>query len=444
MKKAKKFLAVLLSGILLLSNTTCINAKETKWPKCPKISAKAGIVMEVSTGTILAEKNIHEQHYPASTTKLMTALLALENCSLNEIVTFSHDAIFNVEGSSVGIRVGEKITMEDCLYALMLESANEVAYAIAEHIAGSMPAFVTMMNKRAKELGCTNTHFNNPHGLFDKKHYSSAYDLALISKEVLKNPIFRQITSTKMYTIPKTNKSKKPRPINTHNQMLPLRPHAYEGCFGGKTGYTQKARYNLATFAKKDGMELISIIMCENQMSDQYIDTPKLLDFGFKNFTLHDISTGEEAAENPLLPDTSLFSGDLLSSSSPIQVAKGKTLAVLPKKADMSSLTQRVEFSSAALQEGENLFAQNIYTYNGKDVGQSDLLVNYIKPSVTLLSETSKTTDKRITEKHSQKMFRVLIVFVIFLGIILTGFLLYVKKRRKRSNSLYFDKSLFK
>ena len=178
--------------------------------------------MEQETGTILYSKNMDDQHYPASITKIMTALLVLENCDLDETVTFSAEAVYGTElgSSSIARDVGEEMTVEQTLYGMMLESANECAYALGEHVAGDIPTFVDMMNERAKELGCTNTHFNNTNGLPDEEHYTSAHDMALIARAAYAIPKFAEIVGTKNYTIPPTNKHEDSTPLNNHHQML--------------------------------------------------------------------------------------------------------------------------------------------------------------------------------------------------------------------------------
>ena len=155
--------------------------EEPGWPSGPSIVAESGIVMEVSTGTILYSKNMHAQYYPASITKIMTALLAMENCELDEQVTVPHEAVYMEDkGSHIALDEGEVLSVEDCLYGMMLASANDAAYALAIHIGGTIEKFAEMMNERARELGCEDSNFVNPHGLPDERHVSSAYDLSLI------------------------------------------------------------------------------------------------------------------------------------------------------------------------------------------------------------------------------------------------------------------------
>ena len=272
------------------------------WPDGVKTQSKSAIVMEVNTGTVLYEKKSHEKHYPASITKIMTVLLAIENCDMDEVVTFSADAVFKNEGdtSHIARNLGEKLTMEQCLYAVMLESANECAYAVAEHVGqklgGDYRTFIDLMNKRAKELGCTDTHFNNCNGLPDEDHWVSAYDMALISAEAYKNETFRMIAGSPSYTLPKTNKCKAEYPCHNHHKMIyPFRgdsSHLYQYCTGGKTGYTTVANNTLVSFAEKDGITLVCVVM-DAATPDHYTDTRKLFDYCFENFQALNISEND-------------------------------------------------------------------------------------------------------------------------------------------------------
>lgn len=191
------------------------------WPSGPSVVAESGIVMEVSTGTILYSKNMHVQYYPASITKIMTALLAMENCGLDEMVTVPHEAVYmDDKGSHIALDEGEELTVEDCLYGMMLASANDAAYALAVHVGGTIENFADMMNKRAKELGCQDSNFVNPHGLPDERHVSSAYDMALITREALKHEIFRIVSKTVYYEIQPTDKQPDLIPMSNHHKML--------------------------------------------------------------------------------------------------------------------------------------------------------------------------------------------------------------------------------
>ena len=299
MRKQKR-LSGILAGIICLFPLSSIPANaQAYWPNGPEVQAESAVVMEASTGTILYEKNPHEELYPASITKIMTTLLAVENCSLDEEVTFSYESVHNIDRESTHISrdVGEVMTMEQCLYAVMLGSANECAYAVAEHAGKGFENFIAMMNDKAQKLGCQNTHFNNPHGLTEEEHYTSAYDMALISQAAMKNDTFRAITGTKRYTIPVTNKHpNEETPLVNHHKMLTNyqgdTAYLYDDCIGGKTGYTDLARRTLVTFAERDGMTLICVVMKENSNVD-YLDTRLLLDYCFDNFTMWNISEHE-------------------------------------------------------------------------------------------------------------------------------------------------------
>ena len=226
--KITRFLCLLL-GMILLTGSMCIPVYAAEyWPEGPEVVSPNVIVMEASTGTVLYDRDSLEAHYPASITKIMTTLIALENSDLNDIVTFSDAAIDNTEGSGIARDYGEQMTMEQCLYAVMLASANECAYAVAEHVGGTIENFVAMMNEKAKELGCQNTHFANPHGLHDENHYTCCYDMALIAMAAYQNETFRIIVGTARYTIPPTNKHAEQTDLQNHNEMLyPFQTNKY-------------------------------------------------------------------------------------------------------------------------------------------------------------------------------------------------------------------------
>ena len=196
------------------------------WPDNVYIQAEGGIVMDADSGTVLFGKNIHERYYPASITKILTALIVIENCDLDEMVTFSYDAIFNVEenSSNMAASVGDTLTVRDCLYGLMLASANESANALAEHVAGSTEAFAELMNQKAAELGCQDSHFANPSGLNDPNHYTSAYDMALIMQAALQNETFVEIDSALYYKHAPIKQYPDPEDphnvVYAHHQML--------------------------------------------------------------------------------------------------------------------------------------------------------------------------------------------------------------------------------
>lgn len=253
------------------------------WPQGPAIYAESGILVDLDTQEILYSKNIDKQLYPASITKIMTTLVAIESSSPEEPVTFSQHALDSIEwdSSNIGCRLNETLTMEQCWYAMMLNSANEVCCGVAEHISGSIEAFVEKMNQKAAELGCTNTHFSNPNGLPDETHYTTAHDMALIANAAYQNETFRQVFSTRQYEIPPTPQYTETRYLYNHHKMMqPDTEYYYEGCLGGKTGYTETALNTLVTIASRNGKNLLCVTM-RTQGRQVYTDTASLFDYGF-------------------------------------------------------------------------------------------------------------------------------------------------------------------
>ncbi len=253
---------------------TPIRAEETMWAP-PSLSAVSALLMEADSGAIVLEKNAHTRLPMASTTKIMTALVALELAAPETVISVDGRAV-GTEGSSVYLCEGEKLTLEELLYALILESANDAAVAIAIGVAGSEEAFVDEMNRKATSLGLSDTHFANPHGLDAEAHYTTAYELALIAREALKNPLLKTIVSTRKTTIPHQD-TDGVRLLVNHNKML----RQYEGCIGVKTGYTQKSGRCLVSAAERDGVVMIAVTI---DSPDDWNDHTKLLDYGFANY----------------------------------------------------------------------------------------------------------------------------------------------------------------
>ncbi len=418
------------------------------WPDGPGVYAEAAIVMEASTGLILYEKNIHEDYYPASITKILTALIAIENSSLGEVVTFSRNAIFDVEADSsrIGIDVGEQLTMQQCLYGILLESANEVTYAVAEHIAGSVPAFAEMMNKRAKELGCQDSNFVNPHGLPDDNHYTSAYDMALITREAMKNETFRKIFGTRTYQIPPTNIQSEVRNLRNHHKFVLRQEYRYDDCIGGKTGYTSKARYTLVSVAKRGDLELISVIMRVDSNDHQYADSAKLLDFGFDNFSIYsiaDLESSQALTESPMFTRyNSLLSG----SDSPIVTDEDGYL-VLPNTASFEDASKEVTFySKADPAPSREVIGKISYTYDGKYVGGADILYDdtdkpELIPNKAVKNNPADEPDEPSApiqeEGGSLRPIIIGSIIGLFLLIIILYFVLVERPRLKRRNAYY-------
>lgn len=247
----------------------------------PTVSAEGAVLLNCNTGQILYGKNYSTAFYPASITKIMTALLTAENCSMNETVTFSESATTNLESGAVTINLtaGDQLTVEQCMYALLLKSANEVANGLAEHISGSVSAFADLMNARAAQLGCTGTHFANPNGLNNSTHVTTPYDMALIARAAYANSTVAAVSSTLSYSLPATKNSSGMTVSMGHKMLYPSDSRYYEGIVGGKTGYTSKAGNTLVTCVERNGLRLVAVVM--KASGTHYTDTKAMLDYGF-------------------------------------------------------------------------------------------------------------------------------------------------------------------
>lgn len=343
------------------------------WPSGPQISAQAAILMDANTGVILYSKNMDEKLYPASTTKIMTCLLAMEQGNLDDMVKFTKEAVFSVpaDGSNMGMDVGESITLEQCLYGILVGSANEVANAVAEHIGGTIDNFVSMMNDRAEELGCTNTHFVNANGLYDDDHYTSVYDLALISRAFFQNEMLCKIGNTSRYHFESTSTQPDDFYLNNKHKLI-TGEIPYDGICGGKTGYTDEARQTLVTCAEQNGMKLICIVFKEESPS-QFTDTVELFDYGFHNFHVMNISENEKDY-NIEATGFLQIGNDIFGSSKPILSIDTNSYVIIPNTIDFSDLNSEIDYSIS----DENRIAQILYSYHDTYVGNAylDLAAN--------------------------------------------------------------------
>lgn len=319
----------------------------------PDTYSSACLLMEESTGKILYSKNANSIMYPASTTKIMTAILTLENCKLSDTAVVSHNAVFSIPSgySTASLVEGEVLTIEQLLNVLLIPSANDAAVVLAEHIAGSVEAFSDMMNSKAVELGCLNTHFVNPNGIHNENHYSTAYDLALIGRYAMQFPTFKEISSKTRYTLPITNAySKEDRIFNTTNDLI--KPnysssptnYYYKYATGGKTGYTDPAGQCIVATATKDNISLIAVTLhgdfTEDNLSQRALDCKALFEYGFNNFSMVSIAQKGDVASNMKVPNATKDSSslDLLYSDD--------IYAFVPNGFDTSSVTPNIKLSS--------------------------------------------------------------------------------------------------
>jgi len=468
MKPVKKLICCLLCGLLFLNiNTsayaTTIDAEDDAqrrlsltvesneilhWPSGPTVGAESAILMEANTGTILYAKNINARLYPASTTKILTTLVAIENSDLSEMVNFSTEAVFSIEraSSNMGMDVGQSITMEQCLYGILVYSANEVANAVAEHIAGSIDGYVDMMNTRAAEIGCTNSHFVTTNGLHDDNHYTSAYDLALIAKEFFKNETLAKISGTKYYKIEPTDTQPDLIELYTHNQLTNGK-YDYEGYIGGKTGYTSVARQTLVSCAERNGLKLICVVMKEDSPS-QFTDTIALFDYGFQNFKKMNISENEK---NYIIDESDFFKNDssFFGNNETIMSVNKNNFVVVPNDVDFPDLTSELTYDSE--NNEDSVVALIHYYYQGVPIGNAQVLLatdnyySYDFESPVIESENypaNNETDKNIIFINVVKIiFVILCLIVIFLFLIfLRSFLKSYNFSKKRHRTIFKTK----
>ena len=387
------------------------------WAQGPHIYSEAGIVMDADSGAILYAKNIDNPHYPASITKMLTGLVALENNELTDIVTITpEDYNFLKSGDNhIGLKKDEQITMEDALHGTLLASGNEVAHAVASNTEGGYDNFIKLMNEKAKELGCQNSNFVNSHGLHDDEHYTSARDMALIASACFQNADFMRITGTKEYTIPTTNVTNETRAIAQHHKMLfSWRSQYYEYCVGGKTGYTDKALNTLVTLASKDGMNLVAVVLRTHGTGNTYKDTRAMLDFAFESFSK--LSVTEDMVE---------VSG--------LKAVAEDAHVTLPSGIAFEQLDHTVENPTALGDKSGKL----IYTYEGQPVGEveftiTDEFYNEIH-GIEEIKENDNTEKKRTSSKTIiSVILKIVLVLIIVLAILYILLLCYVAYRRKQ------------
>lgn len=411
--KRKRIFAALMAGIIMVGSIGSSTAQAAaKWPKGPdkgSLSSASAIVMELSTGTVLYSKNIHKKHYPASITKIMTSLLTLENSSPSDVVTFTEAEAHGIEtgSSSMYCVPGEKFTIEQVLYGIMLQSANEMCLVAADHVAGSVDKFVEMMNQRVAQLGLKDTHFMNPNGLHNDDHYTSAYDMACIAREAWKNPSFQKICGTRTYQVKSTNKRKASEILGgqllNHHQMI----NGYETSsryekdyvIGGKTGYTSMAHSTLVTFAEKDGMQLVSVIMKGNSSKqgepNEYTDTTRILDYAFEKFSKHAVN-GENSDVNENLFNT--FDSYFNADQSPLRLS-AESAVILPKGVALRKAKQQIQYdNSVKLQDGENVIGTVKYTYDGRMVGSTDIIYDSTKSASHQDEASRRIVDSEIRQ----------------------------------------------
>lgn len=394
------------------------------WPTGPSVYAQSAIVMEADSGVILYAKDMEAKHYPASITKIMTALVTLEHCELDEEIEYSYHATHSIEygSSSIARTEGEILTVEETLYGLMLASANECANALAEHIAGSIEEFAVLMNEKAEELGCVNTHFANANGLHDENHYTCAYDMALITRAALQNEDFRRISGEDYYTLRATNKNPEELLIQNHHYMISsykTSKYLDDTVFSGKTGYTSDALNTLVTCGTRNDMDVIVVTMRTRSSGERgvpvFTDTQALLDYA-NNFHKLNISENEETFVVGNAYDFSVKSEDTVSSASLISI-DDKACVILPNQVSFQDSSASITFEESP----DGNIPYLTYEYAGQTVGKASI-------SLEELAEEEPDTAENPVEKPRFIMINIrviLLVLAVILGIFLIAFFLY-------------------
>ncbi len=373
----KRFFIVMLVISILVSSTSVV------FSVAPyenfNISAESGIVIDAASGDILFEKNAHKPMYPASTTKVMTAILTLEHANLKDKVIIDKETPFT-DGSRIYVKEGEEFTVEQLLNALLIQSANDSAVALAKHVSGSVEEFAKLMNKRAKELGALNTNFTNPHGLPDKEHVTTAYDLSMIAKYAMTIPKFREIVKTVKYQIPVTEKTDEIRYLRNRNRLLsgigPSNKMEYNGksidikydiVDGIKTGYTSEAQQCLVSTAYKDNRRVISVVL-KAIRTDVYSDTRKLIDYGFDNFKVISVVNSGTMLKTIPVQNGVEDTVDLVTQDS-----ISKTVLNQYNQSDIAYKIEVEPQIVAPINKGQVL-GKVSYTLNGETVGETNLI----------------------------------------------------------------------
>lgn len=415
MRKLKKILILLV--FLLITNIPSFSYAEDL-----TLSGEGAILIDVDSSEVLYEKNGNSKFFPASTTKIMTAILAIENSNLNDIVTIDQEVVDLTDGSHIALEPGEELTLEQLLHALLIQSANDAALGIAKHTSGSIDKFVDLMNAKAKELGAVNTNFVNPNGLHDESHYTTPYDLALITRYAMKNETFKTISTKPNYIIPITNKKTEDRYLNTTNKIFNsnekinvngnLVPIKYDGVNCGKTGYTQVAQNCLVTSLEKEGHKLISVVLKSNG-KEVYADTHKLLNYGIENFDKVNIGFANKFIHN--------FKVDKGLAPFVSGVTKTDSFAII-NKAYKDNIQEKLIFEESI--KAPILKDQPIgkvqYFLNDKMIAETDIV---------------STMDVQIDPKSSLIM-RILSKWYIFAGLLLIIIRITVLNRRKKLRRL--------
>ena len=398
------------------------------WPEGPSVYAESAILMDMDTGAVLYAKQADKPQYPASITKFMTALVAMENASMDDKVTFTESSVdFLEEGDAyIGMRPGEVISMDDALHAVLLASANEVSHAVAESVGallgGDYNTFIEKMNTRAKEIGCTNSHWVNANGLHDDQHFTTAHDMAVIAAALYRQEEFHKIMSRLDYTIPPTNLESESRTFQQNHKMLwKDAQYSYEYCTGGKTGYTDQAMTTLVTVAEKDGRRLAAVVLYDHGPK-AYTDTRAMFDYGFDQF--RQLS----AAKSDTCPEIQSFDDE-------------NAYVTVPEGVKFENLKKKIKSTDTGVFGGKVY-----YTYKGQTVGIFDVTLTEKGQKEIIKLDKCGNTEGVTKEKSSHaglllKILLVLLILILVIGLTLLGTAVYRVRKIRKEKALKAEKA---
>ena len=407
------------------------------WPQGPLIGAKSAVLMEANTGAILYCKNMDEALFPASITKLMTCLIAVENCSLDELITVNQSAIDANEpdGSSMSLVAGEQLTLEELLYGILISSANEACNVVAEHIAGSIDGFVDMMNARAAELGCTNTHFVTTNGLHNDDHYTTAHDMALIGQAFFSHDILCKLSCISEYHI-EANAYHEEHWLHSKNNLYEGKPYYYESIVGSKTGFTSLSRQTLVSCAERNGMKLICVILME-ESPYQFEDTINLFEYGFSNFSTAMVSSYDTPYE---INHSDFFNtdNDIFGSTSPIISMDRSAKIILPNNINFNDTESAINYQNTS----GNALANIDYTYHGMYLGSAAIRLSSNSTPEFAFNDhfDAEEGENSGKENHAKNQIFINIYKVLITIIVITIIICVVLAGNKILKNYHFDR----
>ncbi len=410
----------------------------------PSVNASAAIVMDMDTGDILYEKNPHDHYYPAGMTKVVTALVSLDEANMNDKITISDNVMsqLTVNTSVVGFKQGEIISVRDAVYAIMFSASTDASLALSEYIAGSSSAFADKMNQKAESLGLKDTHFTNSTGIQDEDHYTSCYDMAILGKAAYQYSEFRNMIYSLSYTIPKTNKNEEKTLWTENLQIYGSSDYYYKYCTGGKTGFTDAALYTLLSFAERDGRRLVSVVMRCDTAYDTYNDTRKICDFCFDNYRqckpLNNYDINKAISQ-----DNSVISNYYsdLDHTLPRYSLNQDYSFYVRSNVDDSQIEKKIELYEEV---NDKVAGKILFYYNGTYYGESDIYIDVPEISASSTDAIRKIKETPEKEINYKKLIKIVISSIIIIILLIVIFRIIKKIRKElqlhhaRRNARYF------